>query len=83
MLSGWLKTVDGKKRWFTLIFLKMYMAGLLFPSYLSNRLMTNYFKEILFVAATGPQFSLDPKLYAGGKNRLQRQKFQDFALLSV
>lgn len=58
--SSWWRTVDGNKRWFTLFFLKIHMAGLLFPSYLFNGLTSNYFKEVTFIAATSSQFGWIP-----------------------
>lgn len=79
IFSTWLTIRDGNKRCFNLLFLKIYMAYLLFPSNLFNGLMPNYFKEVASIPATSLQFIWIQKLYKDDWNRLQT--VQSFALL--
>lgn len=68
IFSSWLKTADVNRRWFTQIFLKILLADPLFPSYLLNGLILNYFQKVVFSGATSSEFRGIPG-WIGGRNR--------------
>lgn len=64
IFSTWLKIGDGNKRCFNLLFFKIYMAYLLFPSHLFNGLIPNLQRGCIYSCN---QFTvqLDPKALQG------------------